>query len=62
MYPEKHTEVFSAFMDPEKACGRVDRKGLWDVLRIHGVRGNLLEDRLFLQRQKYLCSCVCGAE
>ncbi len=26
-----------------KAYDRVDRKGLWDTLRVHGVEGQLLE-------------------
>ena len=27
---------------PEKACGRVNRKVIWQVLRIYDVRGKLL--------------------
>ncbi|WP_435362532.1 reverse transcriptase domain-containing protein, partial [Klebsiella pneumoniae] len=38
---EKHLErgkkVYAAFMDLEKAYDRVDREGLWRVLRIYGV-------------------------
>ena len=30
-------------MDLEKAYDKVDRKALWDVLRIYGVGGRLLE-------------------
>ncbi len=30
-------------MDLEKAYARVDRKGLWDTLRVYGVGGQLLE-------------------
>ncbi len=30
-------------MDLEKAYERVDRKGLWDTLRVYGVGGQLCE-------------------
>ncbi len=30
-------------MDLEKAYGRVDRKALWDVLKIYGVGGQLMK-------------------
>ncbi len=44
---EKHLakgkEVFRAFMDLEKAYNRIDRKGLWTVLRLYGLGGRLLK-------------------
>ncbi len=42
-YLKKDRKPFAAFMDLEKAYDRVKRKGLWDVLRIYGVGGRLLE-------------------
>ncbi len=42
-YLEKDRKLFAAVMDLEKAYDRVDRKGLWDTLRVYGVGGQLLE-------------------
>ncbi len=42
-YLEKARKLFAAFMDMEKGYDRVDRKGLWDNLRVYGVRGQMLE-------------------
>ncbi len=42
-YLEKDRNLFAAFVDLEKAHDRVDRKGLWDTLRVYGVGGQLLE-------------------
>ncbi len=42
-YLEKDRKLFAAFMDLEKAYDRVDRKGLWEALRVYGVGGKLLE-------------------
>ncbi|MCP4337615.1 MAG: reverse transcriptase family protein, partial [Desulfobulbaceae bacterium] len=39
---EKGQKVYAAFMDLEKAYDRIDREGLWKVLRIYGVPGKLL--------------------
>ncbi len=42
-YLRKGESVYAAFMDLEKAYDITDRKALWDVLKIYGVRGRLLE-------------------
>ena len=36
-------DVFWAFMDLEKAYDTIDRHGMWQMLRVHGVRGKLLK-------------------
>ena len=41
-YLERGRKVYAAFMDLEKAYDRVDREGMWRVLRIYGVDGELL--------------------
>ena len=41
-YVSKGRKLYAAFMDLEKAYDRVDREGLWEVLRIYGVGGQLL--------------------
>ncbi len=42
-YLEKDRKLFAAFMDLEKAYDSVDRKGLWDTLRVYGVGAKLFE-------------------
>ncbi len=49
-YLEKDRKLFAAFMDLEKAYGDVDRKGLWDTLRVYGVGGQLLEGIMFFYK------------
>ena len=36
-------DVFWAFMDLEKAYDTVDRHGMWQMLRVYGVREKLLK-------------------
>ena len=36
-------DVFSAFMDMEKAYYTIDRDGMWQMLRVNGVGGKLLK-------------------
>ncbi len=36
-YLVKDRKLFAAFMDLENTYDRVDRKGLWDTLRVYGV-------------------------
>ncbi len=40
---EKDRKLFASFVDLEKAYDGVDRKGLWDTLRMYGVGRQLLE-------------------
>ena len=42
-YLVKGRKLYAAFMDLEKAYDRVDWKSLWDVLKIYGVGGQLLQ-------------------
>ncbi len=42
-YQEKDRKLSAAFMDLEKAYDRVNRKGLWNTLRVYWVGGQLLE-------------------
>ena len=35
-------DVFSAFMDSEKACDTIDRHGMWQMQGVYDVGGNLL--------------------
>ena len=41
-YLAKGKEVFWGFMDLEKAYDRIDREGLWQMLRLYGLGGRLL--------------------
>ena len=36
-------DYFSAFMDLEKACNRAYSEALWQVMRMYGTGGKLLE-------------------
>ncbi len=42
-YLEEDRKLFATFLDLENAYDRVDRKGLWDTLRVNGVGGQFLE-------------------
>ncbi len=42
-YLGKDKKLYSAFMDLEKACTRVDRDSLWSVLKIWSVGGQPLK-------------------
>ena len=39
----KGKKLFVAFMDLEKAYDRIDREGMWKVLKMYGIEGKLLE-------------------
>ena len=40
-YLSNGKEVFWAFMDLEKAYDKIDRHGMWEMLRVYRVGGNL---------------------
>ncbi len=62
-YQNKDRELFFAIMNLEMAYDRVDRKGLWDALRIYGVGGHLLDGiRPFYQDASASCACEQEAE
>ena len=42
-YLGKSKDVYFAFLDLEKAYGRVDRDAMWNVLRLYGIGGRLLQ-------------------
>ncbi len=42
-YLGKDMKLYAAFMDLEKAYDRVDRKALWNVVKIYGVGTQLIE-------------------
>jgi hypothetical protein len=49
-------KVFVAFMDLEKACNRVDRQAMWEVLTMyHGVIGNILGAIKCMYEERMLC-------
>ena len=39
---DKKRRVYVSFIDLEKACDRINRETLWQVLRMYDVWGNLL--------------------
>ena len=39
----KGKDICFAFLDLEKAYGRVDRDAMWNVLRLYGIGGRLLQ-------------------
>ncbi len=44
----KGEDVFWDFVDFEKAYDRIDREGLWTVLRLYGIGGRPLKAERFL--------------
>ncbi len=42
-YLRKDRKLYAAFVDLEKAYDRVDKKALWNILKIYGVGGQLME-------------------
>ena len=48
-------DVFRAFMDLEKAYDTIDRHGMWQILRVYGVRLKLFKS----VQSFYVDSRVC---
>ena len=48
--------VYVGFMDLEKAYDEVNRKALWQVLRMYGVGGKLLNgiESMYVKSQAYV--------
>ena len=42
-YLGKGKDVYFAFLDLEKKYSRVDRDAMWNVLRLYGIGGRLLQ-------------------
>ncbi len=59
-YLRKDRKLYAAFMDLKKAYDRVDRKLLWDVLKIYGVGGQLMEGIKAFYREANACVKVDG--
>ena len=51
----KGRDVYFAFMDLEKAYDRVDRRALWQVLRMYGLGGKLLGGIQSLYEENRMC-------
>ncbi len=51
----KDKNAYAAFMDLEKAYDRVDWEAFWDVLRIYGVGGRLLD----VVKASYIDASAC---
>ena len=58
---EKKKRVYVAFMDLEKAYDRVDRDAMWQVMRIYGLGGRVLEGIKSFYEQGRACVRV-GSE
>ncbi len=59
-YLGKDRKLYAAFMDLEKAYDRVDGKELWNVLKIYGVGGLLMEGIKTFYREANACVKVDG--
>ena len=54
------TEMFSCFVDLEKAYDHVPKDRLWTVLLEYDLRGQLLAAIKLLYKQSEVCVCVNG--
>ena len=59
---EKQKVAFMAFLDLEKAYDRVQRESLWEVLKIYGIGGKLLNAIKSFYRCSESCVRVCQEE
>ncbi len=56
----KRKKLYAAFMDLETAYDRVDWLALWDVLKIYGVRGKLLDAIKSFYEKASACVKISG--
>ena len=54
-------DVFCPFMDLEKAYDMIDQHGMWQMLRVYGVRGKLLKARPSFYIDSWACIWVENA-
>ena len=54
-YPANGKDVFWVFIDLEKAYDTIDRRGMWQMLRVYGVGGKLLK----AEQRFYIDSRAC---
>ena len=47
-YLEKGKDVYFVFLDLKKAYDRVERDVMWNVLRLYGIGGRLLQGMKFV--------------
>ena len=59
---EKQKDLYLGFMDLDKAYGKLDREGLWEVLRIYGVSGKLVQAVKSFYEESEACVRVCREE
>ena len=59
---EKKCRVYVSFMDLEKAYDRVNREGIWQVLRLYDVGGKLMNDIKSMYVNSLACVRVKGGE
>ena len=55
-------EVYTCFVDLEKAYNRIPRDKLWAVVLKYDMRGQLLAATKLLHKQSEVCVCVNGIE
>ncbi len=54
-YLGKDRKLHAAFVEVEKICDRVDREAIWNVLKIYGVGGQLMEGIKAFYREANAC-------
>ncbi len=59
-YLGKNRKLHAGFMDLEKTNDRFDREALWNVLKIYGVTGQLMEEIKTFDREANTCVKVDG--
>lgn len=56
----KDEKLYAVHMDLENAYDKVDRQALWNVLKMYGVRGKLMEGIKVFYRETNVCVTVDG--